>query len=61
MRDCSKVLVDIFNFFSKVGHNGVAEGGCIQLRGRKSWGWVILLSRENSDFEFPLLAVIKLE
>ena len=29
--------------------------------GRESWGWVILLSRENSDLEFPLLAVIILE
>lgn len=38
MRDCSKVLVDVLNFFSKEGHNGVAEEGCIQLRGEKVLG-----------------------
>ena len=29
--------------------------------GRESWGLVIVLSRENSGLEFPLLAVIMLE
>lgn len=29
--------------------------------GRESWGWVIVLSSENNDLEFPLLAVITLE
>ena len=30
--------MDVLDFYSEKGHNGVAEGGCVQVRGERVLG-----------------------